>query len=72
MHRRRIYVLPTRFGLAYSCVLVVMLLGALNYNNNPAMLLTCLIAAAIAFAREGANVLIAYLNEHEEAREFRA
>jgi len=46
LHRRRIYVLPTRFGLAYSAVLLVMLLGALNYNNNPAMLLTCLIAAA--------------------------
>jgi len=46
LHRRRIYVLPTRFGLAYSAVLVVMLLGALNYNNNPAMLLTCLVAAA--------------------------
>ncbi|HZP66918.1 MAG TPA: DUF58 domain-containing protein [Rudaea sp.] len=46
LHRRRIYVLPTRFGLLFSLVLVVMLLGALNYNNNPAMLLTCLLAAA--------------------------
>src|ERR1700712_2001432 len=26
-------------------------------------------AVAIAFAREGADVLIAYLNEHEDARE---
>lgn len=46
LHRRRIYVLPTRFGLMFSAVLVTMLLGALNYNNNPAMLLTCLLAAA--------------------------
>ena len=46
LHRRRIYVLPTRFGLAFSAVLLVMLLGALNYNNNPAMLLTCLLGAA--------------------------
>jgi uncharacterized protein (DUF58 family) len=46
LHRRRIYVLPTRFGLVFSLVLLVMLLGALNYNNNPAMLLTCLLAAA--------------------------
>ena len=46
LHRRRIYVLPTRFGLAFSVVLVAMMLGALNYNNNPAMLLTCLLAAA--------------------------
>ncbi|MDR3387739.1 MAG: DUF58 domain-containing protein [Rudaea sp.] len=46
LHRRRIYVLPTRFGLVFSAVLLVMLLGALNYNNNPALLLTCLLAAA--------------------------
>jgi len=46
LHRRRIYVLPTRFGLVFSAVLITMLLGALNYNNNPAMLLTCLLAAA--------------------------
>jgi uncharacterized protein (DUF58 family) len=46
LHRRRIYVVPTRFGLVFSAVLMVMMLGALNYNNNPAMLLTCLLAAA--------------------------
>jgi len=46
LNRHRIYVLPTRFGLLYSAILVVMLLGALNYNNNPALLLTCLLGAA--------------------------
>jgi uncharacterized protein (DUF58 family) len=46
LHRRRIYVVPTRFGLIYSLVLLTMLFGALNYNNNPALLLTCLLAAA--------------------------
>jgi len=46
LDRRRIYVLPTRFGLLYSAVLATMLLGALNYNNNPALLLTCLLGAA--------------------------
>jgi uncharacterized protein (DUF58 family) len=46
LNRHRIYVLPTRFGLAFSAVLLVMLLGALNYNNNPALLLTCLLGAA--------------------------
>jgi uncharacterized protein (DUF58 family) len=46
LHRQRIYVLPTRFGLAFSLILLVMLIGALNYNNNPAMLLTCLLGAA--------------------------
>src|SRR5258708_701921 len=46
LHRRRIYVVPTRFGLTFSLMLIVMLLGALNYNNNPAILLTCLLGAA--------------------------
>ncbi|QDH70526.1 DUF58 domain-containing protein [Marilutibacter alkalisoli] len=44
--RRRIYVLPTRFGLFYSMLLAVMGLGALNYNNNPALLLALLLAGA--------------------------
>jgi uncharacterized protein (DUF58 family) len=44
--RRRIYVLPTRFGLFYSLSLATMALGALNYNNNPALLLALLLAGA--------------------------
>ncbi len=31
---RRIFILPTRAGLAYAGLLLVMLLGAINYNNN--------------------------------------
>lgn len=46
LNRHRIYVLPTRFGVMFSAVLLVMMLGALNYNNNPALLLSCLLAAA--------------------------
>lgn len=46
LNRHRIYVLPTRFGLLFSAVLLTMMLGALNYNNNPALLLTCLLGAA--------------------------
>lgn len=42
--RRRIYVLPTRFGLFVAVLLSAMLLGALNYNNNPALLLALLLA----------------------------
>lgn len=45
LDRRRIYVLPTRFGLGFAALLLVMLLGALNYGNNPALLLTCLLGA---------------------------
>jgi uncharacterized protein (DUF58 family) len=46
LHRRRIYVVPSRFGLIYSAMLIVMLIGSLNYANNPALLLTCLLGAA--------------------------
>ena len=37
--RRRIYVLPTKFGLFFAALLATMGVGALNYNNNPALLL---------------------------------
>lgn len=51
LDRRRIYVLPTRFGLFVAVLLSAMLLGALNYNNNPALLLALLLStAAIASA----------------------
>ena len=44
--RRRVYVLPTKFGMFYGVLVVVMFLGALNYNNNPALLLSLLLLAA--------------------------
>ena len=44
--RRRVYVLPTRFGLFFATLLLVMTLGALNYNNNPAFLLALLLVGA--------------------------
>lgn len=46
LNSRRIYVLPTRFGMFYAALLFTMLLGALNYNNNPALLLGLLLAGA--------------------------
>lgn len=42
--RRRVYVLPTRFGLFYLLLVATMGIGALNYNNNPALLLGLLLA----------------------------
>jgi len=51
--RRRIYILPTRFGLVYGTALFFLLLGSLNYNNNAAILLALLlgmVAMASAFA----------------------
>lgn len=44
--RRRVYVLPTRFGLFYAALLLAMAAGALNYNNNPALLLCLLLGGA--------------------------
>ena len=55
LHRRRIYIVPSAFGLAFSVLLMVMLVGALNYANNAALLLTCLLGAASA-----ASMLVAF------------
>jgi len=46
LHRRRIYIVPTGFGAGFSVLLLVMLVGALNYANNAALGLTCLLGAA--------------------------
>ncbi len=43
--RRRIYILPSRFGLVYATALFFLQLGALNYNNNAAILLALLLAS---------------------------
>lgn len=55
LHRRRIYIVPTGFGFGFSGLLLVMLVGALNYSNNSALLLTCLLGAASA-----ASMLVAF------------
>jgi uncharacterized protein (DUF58 family) len=54
--RRRVYVLPTRFGLFFALLLAAMGLGALNYNNNPALMLVLLLAGAA-----NASLLAAHL-----------
>jgi uncharacterized protein (DUF58 family) len=46
LHRRRIYVLPTGFGLFFGVLLLAMIVGGLNYNNNPALLLAFLLVSA--------------------------
>ncbi len=42
---RRIYILPTGYGLLFALVLFGMLAGSVNYNNNLGFLLTFLLAA---------------------------
>ena len=39
--------MPTRFGVFFGAFLAVMTLGALNYNNNPALIL-CFLLASVA------------------------
>ena len=46
LRRNRIYVLPTATGLFFGLLLGTMGLGALNFNNNPALLLALLLAGA--------------------------
>ncbi len=41
--RDRVYILPTRQGYMLLAILLVMLLGAINYSNNMAFLLTFLV-----------------------------
>lgn len=55
LHRRRIYIVPTAFGVGFTVLLLVMLVGALNYSNNAALLLTCVLGAA-----GSASMLIAF------------
>lgn len=43
---RHILVPPTGFGLFYAALMLVMALGALNYGNNPALMLVLLLAAS--------------------------
>lgn len=44
LHPRRIYILPTRAGIAFAALLLVMLLAGLNYANSIALLFTFLLA----------------------------
>jgi len=41
---RRLYILPTRAGLAWALLLLVMLLAGLNYNNSIGLILSFLLA----------------------------
>ena len=38
LNQRRVYIIPSGFGLFFALMMVVILAGALNYNNNGALL----------------------------------
>ena len=44
LHRRRLYILPTRTGMAFGLLLLLMLIAGLNYANSLALLTTFLLA----------------------------
>lgn len=73
LHARRVYVLPTRFGLLYAGMLLVMLLGALNFNNNAALLLTfALIGVALLSLPHTVHHLSRVTLHHVHAQPVRA
>jgi uncharacterized protein (DUF58 family) len=45
IHRRRIYILPTRFGIMLAAILAAMLIAGLNYNSNLAIAFAFLMAS---------------------------
>jgi len=67
--RHTIYVLPTRFGTFFVLVLLTMGLGALNYNNNPALLLCLALAGAAVASLLQAQLQLSGLEIHAIAAE---
>lgn len=45
LENRRIYILPTQFGVIYALALFAMLLASMNYNNSSGFALTFLLAS---------------------------
>jgi uncharacterized protein (DUF58 family) len=45
INRRRIYILPTRFGIMLAAILAAMLIAGLNYNSNLALAFAFLMAS---------------------------
>ena len=45
IHRRRVYILPTRFGIMLALILTAMLIAGLNYNSNLGLAFAFLMAS---------------------------
>ena len=57
LNLRRIFILPTRYGLLFGALLLVMLLGSINYGNSLGFLLTFLLGGLALV-----SILYTYLN----------
>lgn len=44
LHRQRVYIFPTTAGFAFAVLILGLLIGALNYNNNLGYLLTFILS----------------------------
>jgi len=65
LDRRRIYILPTGFGMFFGIMIGAMLLGALNYNNNPALLLGFLLAATAQLSLHATHMTLSGIRLRE-------
>jgi uncharacterized protein (DUF58 family) len=65
LHRRRLYILPTRTGIAFGALLLLMLIAGLNYANSMALLVTFLLAALGLVAMHGCHRTLLGLNVTE-------
>jgi len=45
LEQRRVYILPTRVGMLFAAMLLVMLVGSINYNNSLGFVLTFLLGS---------------------------
>ena len=56
---KNVYILPTRSGIAFAVILLVMLVGAINYNNSLGYLFTFFLASisVVAILHTYKNVL---------------
>jgi uncharacterized protein (DUF58 family) len=72
IHRRRIYILPTRFGLILAALLVAMLIASLNYNSNRALAFAFLMVglALIAMHHCHRNLLALSVDVNAETDAF--
>lgn len=45
LHQKKVYILPTRQGIIFALLLVLMLVGSINYSNSLGYMLTFLLAS---------------------------
>lgn len=57
LNQRRVYIIPSGFGVFFTVMMVAILAGALNYNNNSALL-----AGLLAISLGGVSMLQTFRN----------